>query len=124
MVCLDTNVIIDLLGGEKLIHDLLKSYGDAEQMSITAITEYELLKPNNKIGIDKTTKLLENFTIYEFNENAAIKSASIFRELKGKGKMINENDILIAGIALANKEILITRDKKFEHLGIDSIKIV
>ena len=38
--------------------------------------------------------------------------------------MINENDLLIAGISLSNDEILLTRDQKFNNLSEVSIKIV
>ena len=35
--------------------------------------------------------------------------------------MINENDLLIAGISFANDELLLTRDQKFG--SIDDVKI-
>ena len=38
--------------------------------------------------------------------------------------MINENDLLIAGISLAHDEALLTRDKKLANIGKDNIKIV
>jgi predicted nucleic acid-binding protein len=38
--------------------------------------------------------------------------------------MINENDLLIAGISIANEELLLTRDKKFATLDDEKIKIV
>jgi predicted nucleic acid-binding protein len=38
--------------------------------------------------------------------------------------MINENDLLIAGISLAKSEVLFTRDKKFAKIDDANIKIV
>ena len=38
--------------------------------------------------------------------------------------MINENDLLIAGISLSHEETLLTRDRKFSNLAEASIKIV
>ena len=38
--------------------------------------------------------------------------------------MINENDLLIAGISLANDEALLTRDQKFANIDDANIKIV
>jgi predicted nucleic acid-binding protein len=38
--------------------------------------------------------------------------------------MINENDLLIAGIALAYGEVLLTRDQKLATIGKDNIRIV
>jgi predicted nucleic acid-binding protein len=38
--------------------------------------------------------------------------------------MISENDLLIAGIALAHDEVLLTRDKKLAGIGKDKIRTV
>jgi len=42
--------------------------------------------------------------------------------LAQKGRMINELDLIIAGIALANNETLITKDRDF--LNFESEKII
>jgi predicted nucleic acid-binding protein len=46
----------------------------------------------------------------------------IYEKLKTKGCLINEFDMIIAGIAAANDEILITRDQDFSKL--ESPKII
>jgi predicted nucleic acid-binding protein len=38
--------------------------------------------------------------------------------------MVNENDLLIAGIALAYDEVLLTRDQKLASIGKDKIRTV
>jgi len=38
--------------------------------------------------------------------------------------MINEYDLLIAGISLAHDEVLLTRDQKLASVGKHNIKIV
>ena len=38
--------------------------------------------------------------------------------------MINENDLLIAGISLANDEALLTRDKKFSVIDNEKIRLI
>ena len=51
------------------------------------------------------------FTILRITAvNEAVKA---YKKLKEKGKMVNELDVLIAGIAAANNETLITKDKQF-----------
>ena len=55
---------------------------------------------------------------------AAKQAAEIFNRLKEKGKLINENDMLIAAIAMANKETLITGDKDFGEIGDDGIIVI
>ena len=47
----------------------------------------------------------------------------MYRKLSESGRMINELDLLIAGISAANNEVLITRDKDFGKLKSDSIVI-
>ncbi len=41
------------------------------------------------------------------------KAVNLYSKLKEKGKKVNELDVLIAGVAAANNELLITRDKDF-----------
>ncbi len=56
---------------------------------------------------------------------SAKKSTVLYERLRETGQMINENDLLIAGIFLSrDDEILLTRDKKFSSLGEANIKIV
>ena len=47
----------------------------------------------------------------------------LFEEPQDAGRMINENDLLIAGISLAHDEVLLTRDKKLASVGKENIKI-
>ncbi len=63
-------------------------------------------------------------TVCPFDRVSARKAALLFEKLSKTGKMINENDLLIAGISLTNDEILLTRDQKFNNLSEVSIKIV
>jgi len=63
-------------------------------------------------------------TVYPFDEGAAKEATMLFQELQDAGKMINENDLLIAGISLAQDEVLLTRDQKLASLGKDNIRIV
>jgi predicted nucleic acid-binding protein len=48
----------------------------------------------------------------------------LFGELRDAGRMINETDLLIAGISLAHDEALLTRDQKLASVGKDNIRIV
>ena len=124
MVFLDTNVIVDFLAGDEQIVSLLNKLAEKEEIKTTTITEYELLKHKNRLKKQLAEDFLSEITIYPFDRAAARKSAFLFLKLKESGKMINENDLLIAGISLANDEVLLTRDQKFSNLGEANIKIV
>jgi predicted nucleic acid-binding protein len=54
--------------------------------------------------------------ILDLTFNACQEAAKIYKELKNKGTMAGEFDILIAAITRANHEELVTRDEHFELL--------
>lgn len=124
LVCLDTSIIIDYLDGEKEVIELVNSYRLKERLSTTAITEYELLKHKDKIKRGLAEEVLDSIPIYNFNRASALEASKIFEKLSSLGKKINENDILIAGIAFANNELLITRDEKFSYIGDERIFVI
>ncbi len=124
LVCLDTNILIDFMRGDKKVIDLVNSYSLKEIISITAITEYELLKHGDKIKREVAEEVIGPMKIHYFDRISAAEAARIFNRLKDAGKMINENDILIAGIAIANNELLITKDGRFKDIKSEKILVI
>jgi len=124
MAVIDTNVIIDFLAGDEKIVSLIKELMAKEEIKTTAITEYELLKHKAELKRQVAEKFLSSVTVCPFDRAAARKATSLFEKLSKTGKMINENDLLIAGISLANDETLFTRDQKFSYIGDPNIKII
>lgn len=118
-------MIIDLLYGAEDIEKRIKQYeSDNEEMKITAITAYELLRHPKEIKRNIAKAILTAFPIYDFDKSAAEKAADIYIKLIAKDKQINENDILIAAIAFSKDEKLLTRDKKFAFIGDAGIEII
>ena len=124
MTLLDTSVIIDFLAGDPKITATIKEILASEDIKTTTITEYELLKHKSKIRKQAAEKFLSGVTVCSFDRSAAREAAKLFEELQEAGRMVNENDLLIAGIALANNEVLLTRDQKFANVGKENIKFV
>ncbi|MGD0406245.1 MAG: type II toxin-antitoxin system VapC family toxin [Candidatus Bathyarchaeia archaeon] len=124
MTLLDTSVIIDFLAGDQKIVALIQEIIRREDVKTTTITEYELLRHKTKIRKQAAERFLSGVTVYSFDRAAAQRAALLFEELRDSGRMINENDLLIAGISLANDELLLTRDQKFGNLDNVNIKIV
>ncbi len=114
---LDTSILIEILKNNISIQDKLERIG--EKVATTAITEHELLK---FLKEDKAKELLNTVDIYPFGGNAPEKSASIFKNLKKRGTMINEFDILIAAIAITHDELLVTKDNDFK--SIEGLKLL
>jgi len=121
---LDTSVIIDFLTGDQKIVAIVKELLTAADIKTTTITEYELLRHKSKIRKQAAERFLSAATVYSFDRASAKKAAELFEELQAAGKMVNENDLLIAGIALASGEVLLTRDRKLASVGKENIKIV
>ncbi len=124
MTLIDTSVIIDFIAGDERIVSLIQELASTEEVKTTSITEYELLKHKSKLKRRLAEEFLSEVTVYPFDGDAAKKAAMLFEELQDAGRMINENDLLIAGISLAHDEVLLTRDQKLASVGKHNIKIV
>ena len=68
---------------------------------------------------------LTNFKILGFDFNSSKIAAEIFNDLRSNGEMLDLADILIASIAISNKEQFITGNSKhferIKELKIDSL---
>ena len=104
MTLIDTSVLIDFLRGR------VKNLGD----SISVISLMEVLRVLDKRKRVEVLKELEEiYTVYPIDEKVALEYAELYYELKGKGRLIADLDLIIASTAKAYNEKLITRDKDF-----------
>ena len=133
LIILDTSACIDYLDGNKNIKEVLLKIEDL--IHITSITVYEI-----HIGLEftkrkfsekrsnKLKKIWEEFIssmeIFTLGYKEAEKAAQIYDNLLSKGKMVDDNDILIAGIMLSNgiNKIITKNVKHFER--IDGINLI
>ena len=113
MILADTSVLIDLLrGGIKA--EKLEEYGEIATCFPVQCELYKGAKiaRNTEEGEKQVKKLLERLEELESGPKAAKK----FSELRQKYSDINDFDLMIAGICLANNADLITQDKDFEKI--------
>jgi tRNA(fMet)-specific endonuclease VapC len=128
MTILDTDIIVALLKGTPQAIQKITSIEEAgEPISTTIVTVYELVKGaylsrRCEENLAKVTDVISNVQILDLTFNACEEAAKIYRELKNKGTMVGEFDILIAAITRANNQELVTRDEHFELL-IDETKL-
>lgn len=119
MVCLDTDLLIGLLRGDGKAAEILKRLEyERRTPTTTAVTAYELLKGAHissepAKNAESVKRLLEGLRVLPLTEESGRCSASIYVDLRAKGKMSGEFDVLIAGIAMENQETLISRDEHF-----------
>ena len=125
MVCLDTTVIIDFLRGQEQSAKLIDHYrSKGEVLATTVVSVYELFRNPNERSRAEAEAFLSELLIYGMTETSARRSAEIHRNLKSKGTMINDSDIMITGIASANGEALVTGDKDFKSTGYEKLRII
>ncbi len=86
------------------------------------ISKYEILRGTNEESLKLISGWLDQFVVYYLYDQALEEVVRAYKKLADKGKLINELDVLIAGIVAANDETLITKDKDF--LNFESTKIV
>ncbi len=122
---LDTDTISYYLRGSQSVKNkFLKHQYELASTTINyAELMYGLKKRDNKKYLPKVEMIFNNIKIYDFDK----KSASIFSTLKSdmqtKGIVVADMDLMIASIALANGEKLITNNlkhfSKIENLELD-----
>ena len=122
MIILDTSVVIEYLKGNYKIIKMVDKYSNESTIGITYISEYELLKYSDKKLVIED--FIRNITVVYADHTSAARSAKIYRRLRNSGNLINENDILIAGIALKNDNKFITLDSDFNKVGDTNIIVL
>ncbi|MCX9081128.1 MAG: type II toxin-antitoxin system VapC family toxin [Candidatus Methanoperedens sp.] len=112
MTVFDTNFLIDLLRGKPGISEIADLY---EYPKTTTINAFELYygagrssKPEQSFL--EVNSLLKSIDVLGLDIHAAQKAAHIHALLVNSGKILDVQDILIAGIVIANNEELVTRD--------------
>ncbi|NVM03868.1 MAG: type II toxin-antitoxin system VapC family toxin [Candidatus Helarchaeota archaeon] len=133
MIILDTTACIDYLSGNK---EIKKAITKQENLfHITAITVYEvnigLERTKRKISVERYEHLYKNWMefissmeIFPLGFKEAEKAALIYDKLEIAGYIIDDNDILIAGIKQTNgiNKIITKNIKHFEK--IEGIEII
>lgn len=124
MVVFDSSILIDALRKKKDALDLIDYYSEKEQVAITVISKYEILRGANETNKNLVTGLLARFVIYDLEDSSIMEAVKNYRKVKAKGKLVSELDVLLAGIAATNNETLVTRDKDFLNFESERIKVV
>jgi len=134
MIVLDTSACIDYLDGNEKLKEII--FKQESIIHITAITIYEinigLERTKRKISVERYKYLyrtwmefISRMEIFPLGFKEAEKAAKIYDILESKGQIIDDNDILIAGIMLTNgiKKIITKNVRHFEKIeGIEIIK--
>jgi len=112
LVIADTDVVVDFFTDtppfSQTIGDLIKEGG----LAVTAITVFELYAGvRGSRRLRQVETICESVPVLPLDLLAAAHAGKIYTDLKLKGKTVGNQDILIAGICLANGFPLLTRNK-------------
>jgi tRNA(fMet)-specific endonuclease VapC len=111
---LDTDIVIELLRGNRKILDKITSLNKDSVISISGLTVYELYKGiyfiGNKKEREDTEGFIKNIEVLHINLNIEKKAAKIYVDLRKKGKISNDADLLIAATVMVEKSILVTNN--------------
>ncbi|HLG20200.1 MAG TPA: type II toxin-antitoxin system VapC family toxin [Bdellovibrionota bacterium] len=117
MTCLlDTNICIAYLNGtDRKVRDRLLALSP-EEVSLCSVVKAELI-----FGARHSAKVEENlrrlraffapFSSLPFDDAAAEQYGILRAHLEREGRRIGANDMMIAAIAMASENVLITRDQ-------------
>jgi len=127
MYCLDTDIIIDFLRGERSVIEKIKKIYNLG-ISTTFLNICELYKgvylsrmpENEKAIIDEFTRNIDILNLDKASCDLYGKNSAL---LKKGGKPVQDFDLLIACICISNNHILITRNIK-HFSGIPGLEIL
>lgn len=118
----DTNIITAILNGDQQLAQKIKnSILDGETFFINVITYYEIKRGLLAVNATKKLRIFENlcqkFKVLLLDALPMFDIASqIYSDLKTKGSLINDADILIASMVIFHNCILISDDSDFERI--------
>jgi len=124
---IDTDIISFFLRNHKNVVMKFEKYLDEfENVNFSIITYYEIISglkyKDAQKQLDAFLKFSEYNSILPITKDSIEISADIYTDLRKKGALIDDIDILIAGIALSNTLILVTHNTS--HFGkIDGLEI-
>ena len=117
---LDTNVLIDIMRNNKEAVSKAKKIADKEEpLFITTITVFELwqgFNPEKKQKYEELKELISSFGLFLLDIESAEISGKARKELSSKGLIVSPEDCMIAGIAIKNNQVLLTKDRHFSRI--------
>jgi len=114
-VLLDTDIVILLNRRHEIVRKHAANYlAHFHILSFTELTWYEIVRGYRLVEAHHQLKTFESFSqncnILSLDRKALDYASIIYADLRRRGMLIGEMDILIAGIALANEMGVATRN--------------
>jgi tRNA(fMet)-specific endonuclease VapC len=116
-------MLMPLFKGVPLVVERARQHREVHgHLNITIITYYEVMKGHEYVKARGRQKLFEEFCrlnkVIPLDQAACMMAAQVYAELRRRGDLIPDADILIAGIALAGDYVLVTQNvKHFQRIA-------
>ena len=111
---LDTDTISYYLRGSQSVKEKFMKH--QYELASTAINYAELMyglkKRDNKKYLPKVELIFNNIKVYDFDKHSASIFSTLKADMQNKGVVVADMDLMIASIALANGEKLISNNLK------------
>ena len=116
MKCLDTDLLIAILRGKEEAYSKVTEIDENGKGATTAINVFEIFFGAHKSkrsveNVQEASKLLNRLHVIPLDSASSRRGAEISAKLSVKGETIDYRDAMIAGIAIENDLVLITRNK-------------
>lgn len=124
---IDTDILSYFFKGDPLVVENFKKYlTEFDLIEISLITYYEILSGLLHKNAHKQLEIFNDFVneniVISLTEESCKISSEIYSKLRNSGELIDDIDLLIAGIAIENEMTLVTNNEN--HFGrISGLKI-
>ena len=124
---LDTSIHIAFLRGEEDVVSKVEAYlEEFDMLSLSIITYYEILRGLKYIENEKKLRgfeeLMDKSEIITLDREIIDRASEIYAELKRRGELIEDADILIAASCLVKGMVLVT-DNEEHFRRIESLEM-
>nr|QNO53681.1 tRNA(fMet)-specific endonuclease VapC [Methanosarcinales archaeon ANME-1 ERB6] len=124
---LDTSILIAFLRGEEDVVAKVEEYlEEFDRLSLSIITYYEILRGLKYIDNEKKLRdfeeLMDKSEIITLDREIIDKASGIYADLKRRGELVEDADILIAASCPVEGMILVT-DNEEHFRRIENLKI-
>lgn len=120
---IDTDILsLFLKNNQEVVAGFASYLARHKKINISIITYYEIMSGLKHRDASRKTalflKLASKSNVLPLTEQSVTISAEIYAELRKTGKQVDDIDLLIAGIAIANNLVLVTHNKRhFERIS-------
>ncbi|RLJ70730.1 hypothetical protein BCF55_1012 [Hydrogenivirga caldilitoris] len=110
---IDTDVCVDFLRGADYARDLILKLFDNEEVYVSILTRYELLKGAfTKKHMSAVEDFLNSFETFFLNRDIVNVAAEFYRKYRKKGVTLADIDCLIMATAKVHELKIVTRNVK------------